>query len=113
MRPMDGGRRRRCIGSPPRDAVPAEVRLYDHLFSRPDPGADDDLLADLNPDSETVLHGALVESSLADAAAGDDRPVRAPGLLRRRSRFAPGSAGVQPDADAQGHLGQDPGPVVD
>ena len=27
-------------------AVPAEVRLYDHLFSRPDPGAGGDLLAD-------------------------------------------------------------------
>ena len=38
-------------------AVPAEVRLYDHLFTRPDPGASDDLLADLNPDSETVVGG--------------------------------------------------------
>jgi glutaminyl-tRNA synthetase len=53
------------------DAAPAEVRLYDHLFSRPDPGADDDLLADLNPNSETVLTAALVENSLANAAAGD------------------------------------------
>ena len=52
------------------DALPAEVRLYEHLFSRPDPGADDDLLADLNPTSETVLSGALVESSMADAPAG-------------------------------------------
>ncbi len=52
------------------DALPAEVRLYDHLFSRPDPGADDDLLADLNPNSETVLTSALVESSLADVAVG-------------------------------------------
>ena len=38
-------------------AVPAEVRLYDHLFSRPDPGADGDLFADLNPASETVVAG--------------------------------------------------------
>ncbi len=52
------------------DALPAEVRLYDHLFTRPDPGAEDDLLADLNPASETVLSGSLVESSMADAAAG-------------------------------------------
>ena len=29
-------------------AIPAEVRLYDHLFTRPDPGADGDLFADLN-----------------------------------------------------------------
>ena len=53
------------------DAVPAEVRLYDHLYSRPDPGASDDLLADLNPDSETVLTGAFVEPSLAGAAPGE------------------------------------------
>jgi glutaminyl-tRNA synthetase len=52
-------------------AVPAEVRLYDHLFSRPDPGADGDLFADLNPASETVLERCFVEPSLADAAAGD------------------------------------------
>ena len=53
------------------DAVPAEVRVYDHLYSRPDPGASDDLLADLNPDSETVLTGAFVEPSLADAEPGE------------------------------------------
>ncbi len=51
-------------------AMPAEVRLYDHLFSRPDPGADGDLFADLNPASETVLRGCLVEPSLAEVPAG-------------------------------------------
>ena len=30
-------------------AVPAEVRLYDHLFTTAEPGADGDFLADLNP----------------------------------------------------------------
>ena len=53
-------------------AVPAEVRLYGHLFSRPDPGADGrDLFADLNPDSETVLRGALVEPSLGEVPVGE------------------------------------------
>jgi glutaminyl-tRNA synthetase len=51
-------------------AVPADVRLYDHLFGRPDPGADGDLLADLNPASETVVLGAFVEPSLAEAPIG-------------------------------------------
>jgi glutaminyl-tRNA synthetase len=51
-------------------ALPAEVRLYDHLFSRPDPGAEGDLLADLNPNSETILKGAFVEASLAGAKPG-------------------------------------------
>jgi len=53
-------------------AVPAEVRLYDHLFSRPDPGANGrDLFADLNPDSETVLGGCLVEPILAEVPSGE------------------------------------------
>jgi len=53
------------------NAVPAEVRLYDHLYTRPDPGASDDLLAYLNPNSETVVTGAFVEPSLAGAERGE------------------------------------------
>jgi glutaminyl-tRNA synthetase len=47
-------------------AVPAEVRLYDHLFAAPDPGAGGrDPFEDLYPDSERVLEGALVEPTPA------------------------------------------------
>jgi glutaminyl-tRNA synthetase len=53
------------------DAVPAEVRLYSHLFVRPDPGADGDIMADLNPDSLEVLRGSLVEPALATASVGE------------------------------------------
>jgi glutaminyl-tRNA synthetase len=50
------------------DAVPAEVRLYDHLFASPAPGADGgDLFAELNPASETIVRGAMVEPGLAHA----------------------------------------------
>jgi len=53
-------------------AIPAEVRLYDHLFAEPYPGAQGrDLLDDLNPDSETLLSGCFVEPSLADTAVGE------------------------------------------
>src|SRR5262249_26261073 len=52
-------------------AVPAEVRLYGHLFGRPDPGADGDLFADLNPASETVVSGAMLEPSLAASPVGE------------------------------------------
>jgi len=52
-------------------AMAAEVRLYDHLFTRPDPGADGDLFADLNPDSEKVLLGCLVEPALAEVPVGE------------------------------------------
>jgi len=52
-------------------AVPAEVRLYDHLFTDPYPGSDGrDLFEGLNPESETVLTGCLVEPSLAEVPVG-------------------------------------------
>ncbi len=50
----------------------AEVRLYDHLFRSPHPGAGGrDLFEDLNPDSETVLRGCPVEPTLAGLPAGE------------------------------------------
>jgi glutaminyl-tRNA synthetase len=52
-------------------AVPAEVRLYDRLFTVPDPDAgDEDFKTYLNPDSLVVVHGALVEPSIANDAPG-------------------------------------------
>jgi len=53
------------------DAIPAEVRLYNHLFMRPDPGADGDILTDLNPESLEVLSGCRLEPSLAAAPIGE------------------------------------------
>ncbi len=52
-------------------AVPAEVRVYDRLFTRPDPGAEGDPVDDLNPASETVLDGCLVEAGLAELPVGE------------------------------------------
>jgi glutaminyl-tRNA synthetase len=52
-------------------ALPAEVRLYDHLFTRPDPGAEGDFLQDLNPRSLEVLSGCRVEPALAEAVVGE------------------------------------------
>jgi glutaminyl-tRNA synthetase len=47
-------------------ALPAEVRLYNPLFTRPDPGADGDLTADLNPNSLEILPDSRVEPAVAD-----------------------------------------------
>ena len=55
-------------------SVPSEIRLYNPLFTRPDPGAGGDLLADLNPDSLEVLSEARVEPALA--ADNDPAPVQ-------------------------------------
>jgi len=55
-------------------AVPAEVRLYDRLFSVEDPEADDTgktFVDYLNPNSLEVLRGCQVEPSLLSATAGD------------------------------------------
>jgi len=51
-------------------AVTGEVRIYNHLFSRPDPGADRDLLLDLSPESEEVVTGCRLEPALAGLPAG-------------------------------------------
>jgi glutaminyl-tRNA synthetase len=58
------------------DAVAAEIRLYNPLFSRPDPNAAD-FAADLNPNSLEIIADARVEPALAgqnsDAAVQFER----------------------------------------
>ncbi len=51
-------------------ALDAEVRLYDHLFARPDPGAEGDWLDDLAPHSLEIRHGCKLEPDLATFEPG-------------------------------------------
>jgi glutaminyl-tRNA synthetase len=55
-------------------ALPAEVRLYDRLFSVPDPEAGleegQDFTTNLNPDSLVIVNPARVEPALADDPPG-------------------------------------------
>ncbi len=54
------------------DAVKAEIRLYDRLFSIENPGADErDFRELLNPDSLKVLTDSYVEPYLKEKRAGD------------------------------------------
>ena len=55
-------------------SVPAEVRLYDHLFKtkRPEEGGGD-FVDELSPDSLQVVHGARVEASTPHAASAVSR----------------------------------------
>jgi glutaminyl-tRNA synthetase len=71
-------------------AVPLEVRLYERLFTRPDPDDAEDWAAALNPASLEVLAGAVGEPSLAQA------PVGARYQLERTGYFCvdPDSAGA-------------------
>jgi glutaminyl-tRNA synthetase len=50
-------------------AVPAEIRVYDHLFAVPVPDTEKDLFAQMRPNTEEVLQG-FVEPALAAAAVG-------------------------------------------
>jgi glutaminyl-tRNA synthetase len=55
-------------------AIDAEVRVYDNLFSNPDPNdvpEGQDFTANLNPNSLEVVTNAKLEPSLKDAKPGD------------------------------------------
>jgi len=48
-------------------SMPAEVRLYNPLFTKPEPAGGEDFATDLNPASVEILSGARVEPALAEA----------------------------------------------
>ena len=52
-------------------AIDAEVRLYDYLFTVPKPGADGDLIQDINPTSIKVLNNCKLEPSLVTLNKGE------------------------------------------
>jgi glutaminyl-tRNA synthetase len=64
------------------DSVPAEVRLYNPLFTKPDPSAGD-FAADINPNSLDVLPDARVEPALA--GRNSNEPVQ----FERQGYFCP------------------------
>jgi len=63
------------VSAAPGRHAPAEVRLHTPLFRSADASklGSDEWLADVDPDSEEVITGAVVERGLADAAAAGDR----------------------------------------
>jgi glutaminyl-tRNA synthetase len=71
-------------------SLPAEVRLYNQLFTRPDPGPEGDFMADLNPNSLEVLTEARVEPALAQAAAGEPMQFERQGYFCLDPEGAPG-----------------------
>ena len=77
-------------------AIPAKARIYDHLFSRPDPGADGDFLKDINPNSIEVLDGCRLEPALADLAEGETVQFERQGYFCLDAELGPRSVGLQP-----------------
>jgi len=72
-------------------SVPAEIRLYNHLFTRPDPGAEGDIFADLNPGSLEKLTGCRLEPALAQVAAGEPVQFERQGYFCLDAASQPGS----------------------
>jgi glutaminyl-tRNA synthetase len=78
-------------------AVPATVRLYDHLFTRPNPEEVEegrDFLAYLNPNSVEVLAGCRIEPSLYQAAPGTRYQFERQGYFCADSRDQAGEGPV-------------------
>ncbi|MEK6234928.1 MAG: glutamine--tRNA ligase/YqeY domain fusion protein [Planctomycetales bacterium] len=76
-------------------AVDAEVRLYDHLFNKPDPADTEDgadYTANLNPNSLEVLSDCKLEPSLAGATSGNQLQ------FERNGYFCVDSVDSQPGA---------------
>jgi len=70
-------------------SLPAEVRLYNPLFTRPDPDAAN-FAAELNPHSIEVLTEARVEPALADRNADDAVQFERQGYFCRDRDSGPG-----------------------
>jgi glutaminyl-tRNA synthetase len=74
-------------------ALDAEVRLYDHLFVKPDPGEVEEgesYLSNLNPQSLVTLTACKLEPSLAQAAVGKNYQFERQGYFCLDRDSAPG-----------------------
>jgi glutaminyl-tRNA synthetase len=71
------------------DSIPAEVRLYNQLFAKPDPDAGN-FAADLNPNSLEVLGEARVEPALAGDNAAEPVQFERQGYFVRDQDSKPG-----------------------
>ncbi|WP_151992869.1 glutamine--tRNA ligase [Buttiauxella massiliensis] len=68
-------------------ALPVEIRLYDRLFSVANPGAAEDFLATINPESLVIKQG-FVEPSLQNAEKGKAYQFEREGYFCLDSRYA-------------------------
>ncbi len=69
-------------------SVPAEVRIYNQLFTNPSPNAAD-FVADLNPESLEVLPGARVEPGVAHSGAPEALQFERQGYFTRDKDSTP------------------------
>ena len=87
------------------DALTAEVRLYNQLFTRADPDVAN-FAADLNPNSLEVLSDAKIEPAAAGDNAQDPVQFERHGLFLPRCRQQAWPARVQPHRRPARHVGE-------
>ncbi|MDN3403682.1 glutamine--tRNA ligase [Pseudoalteromonas tetraodonis] len=68
------------------ESVTAEVRLYDRLFSVPNPAAAEDFESTLNPDSLVVISNAKLEHSLANSVPAQGFQFERTGYFSRDTK---------------------------
>jgi glutaminyl-tRNA synthetase len=68
-------------------ALPAEFRLYDRLFSVPNPGAAEDFMTTINPESLLIRQG-FVEPGLQKAEANSPYQFEREGYFCADSRYS-------------------------
>ncbi len=79
-------------------AVDAEVRLYDYLFTDPEPdGPDKNFLDFINPESLIVLKGCKLEKSLAEAPAPEKGKNSQSYQFMRQGYFCQDNRDSRPD----------------
>ncbi len=86
-------------------AIAAEVRLYNPLFTKPDPSGGEGFTADLNPNSLEVIEARL-EPALADAKPEVPVQFERNGYFCLDPDSRPRAAGVQPHHRPARYLGQ-------
>jgi glutaminyl-tRNA synthetase len=74
---------------PAAQSVPAEIRIYNQLFAKPNPDASN-FAADLNPNSLEVLKDARIEPAVAQVNSGEAMQFERQGYFVRDPDSAPG-----------------------
>jgi glutaminyl-tRNA synthetase len=74
---------------PAATSVPAEIRIYNQLFSNPSPDASN-FAADLNPQSLEILSNARIEASVAESNSTEPMQFERQGYFVRDKDSTPG-----------------------
>ena len=87
-------------------AIPAEVRLYNPLFTKPDPAGGENFTLDLNPNSIEVLTQARLEPALAAAPLGQPVQFERQGYFCMDQDFQARVPGFQSNDRSAGYVGK-------